>query len=96
MLRSQVKNEYVEWRTIANADLPDSSNSKRAYGRMRFNGSMYHLTGICLAESALIISREKTHAHELGGGILTPATLGQNYLDRLQKAGLEVEMEMIA
>ena len=96
MFYRQVKNECVEWRTIANADVTDSSNSKRAYGRMRFNGSMYHLTGICLAESAFILSREKTHASELGGGILTPATLGQNYLDRLQKAGLEVEMEMMS
>ena len=57
---------------------------------------MYHLTGICLAESALILSREKTHANDLGGGILTPATLGQAYLDRLQKAGLNVEMNMMA
>ena len=63
---------------------------------MRFNGSMYHFTGICLAESALILSREKTHANDLGGGILTPATLGQSYLDRLQKAGLIVEMKMMS
>lgn len=56
---------------------------------------MYHLTGVCLAESALILAREKTHAHELEGGILTPAALGQNYLDRLQKAGLEVEVKMM-
>ena len=86
----------MEWGTIANADVPESSDAKRAYGRMRFHGSMYHLTGICLAESALILSREKTHAHELGGGILTPATLGQKYLDQLQKAGFEVEMEMMS
>ena len=56
---------------------------------------MYHLTGVCLAESAVIIAREKTLAHELGGGMLTPATLGENYLERLQKAGLEVEVKML-
>ena len=32
---------------------------------------MYHLTGVCLAESALIISREKTHAHELGKSLVS-------------------------
>lgn len=62
---------------------------------MRWEGSMYKLTGICLAESALIISREKTFAHELGGGMLTPATLGEKYLERLQKAGLEAEFRMM-
>ena len=56
---------------------------------------MYALSGACLAESAFVIAREKTHAHELGGGVLTPATLGQKYLDGLQKAGLEVEMKML-
>ena len=56
---------------------------------------MYHLTGVCLAESAVILAREKTLANELGGGILTPATLGPAYLDRLQKAGLKTEVRVM-
>ena len=91
----QVSNEYIEWRAIAHADMSDSDTPKRAFGRMRFDGSMYQLTGICLAESALILAREKTFAHELGGGLLTPATLGPAYLDRLQKAGLRTEFKML-
>ena len=43
--RSETKGEYVEWRTVANADHNAAGNSKRAYGRMRWEGSMYHLTG---------------------------------------------------
>ncbi len=62
---------------------------------MKWNGSMYHLTGVCLAESAFILAREKTLAHSLGGGMLTPATLGATYLERLQKAGLELEVKML-
>lgn len=53
---------------------------------------MYHLTGMFLAEAAITIAREKTHAHELGGGMLTPACLGMAYLERVQKAGLKVEI----
>lgn len=59
---------------------------------MRFDGSMYHLTGIFLAEAAITIARSKTFAHELGGGVLTPATLGARYLERLQAAGLQTEV----
>jgi short subunit dehydrogenase-like uncharacterized protein len=56
---------------------------------------MYHLTGVCLAEAALILAREKTFANELGGGMLTPATLGGKYLEALRKAGLEIEVRMM-
>ena len=56
---------------------------------------MYQLTGVCLAEAAITIAREKTQAHELGGGVLTPATLGAPYLERLQKAGLKTEVKTL-
>jgi short subunit dehydrogenase-like uncharacterized protein len=56
---------------------------------------MYELTGVCSAEAAFTIARSQTHAHELGGGVLTPATLGAPYLERLQKAGLKLEVHMM-
>lgn len=92
----QVKGEYVEWRAVAHADTTDPNDPKRAFGRMRFEGSMYHLTGICLAEAAMTITRDKTLAHDIGGGIMTPATLGAPYLERLQKAGLKTEIRTMA
>ena len=91
----QVKKEYTEWRAIANADVSDPNDPKRAFGRMRWEGSLYHLTGVCLAEAALTIARDNTLAHELGGGMLTPATLGAPYLERLQKAGLKTAVRMM-
>lgn len=59
---------------------------------MRWEGSLYHLTGIFLAEAAITISRTKTYAHELGGGVLTPATLGASYIERVQKAGVKFDV----
>lgn len=94
-LTRQVKEEYVEWRAIAHADVSDPNDPKRVYGRMRWQGSMYDLTGVCLAQSALILAREKSKANELGGGVLTSSTLGESYLNKLQKAGLEVEMKTL-
>ncbi|KAI6801602.1 hypothetical protein KC360_g2450 [Hortaea werneckii] len=93
--KEQVRHEYAEWRAIANADVSDPNDPKRVLGRMRWEGSMYQLTGVCLAEAAITIAREKTQAHELGGGILTPATLGAPYLERLQKAGLKTEVKTL-
>ncbi|KAK3616758.1 hypothetical protein LTR56_025750 [Elasticomyces elasticus] len=92
--KDDAKNDYVEWRAIAYADtdVDEPGVPKRAYGRMRFEGSMYLLTGICLAEAAVTIARDDTLAHKLGGGMLTPAILGEPYLERLQKAGLKTEI----
>jgi short subunit dehydrogenase-like uncharacterized protein len=56
---------------------------------------MYDLTGTFLAEAAITIARDKTLAHELGGGVLTPATLGSAYVERMQKAGLIIEVKTL-
>merc|ERR1719487_3243675 len=64
--KEQVRHEYAEWRAIANADVSDPNDPKRVLGRMRWDGSMYHLTVVCLAEAAITIAREKTQAHAMG------------------------------
>lgn len=89
------KRDRCEWRAIANADVEDPHDPKRILGRMRWDGSMYDLTGVFLAEAAVTLARDKTKAHEIGGGVLTPATLGSAYLDRLNKAGLKTEVKML-
>lgn len=92
----QAKKEHCEWRAIANADVSDPQDPKRAFGRLRWEGSMYDLTGVLLAEAGLTIARNSnTAAHGIGGGVLTPATLGGAYLERLQKAGLKTEVKTL-
>ncbi|KXT01389.1 hypothetical protein AC578_6623 [Pseudocercospora eumusae] len=93
--REQASKEYCEWRAIANADVSDPADPKRAFGRFRWNGSMYGFTGVLVAEAAITLSRDKTFAHELGGGVVTPATLGAPYLERLQKAGFITEVKTL-
>ncbi|KAF1822218.1 uncharacterized protein K489DRAFT_320197 [Dissoconium aciculare CBS 342.82] len=93
--KAQASRDRCEWRAIAHADVSDPNDPKRAYGRIRWEGSMYYLTGVLLAEAAFVIAREKTKAHELGGGILTPATLGAPFLERLNKVGFKSEVKML-
>ena len=90
--KEDVRRDYIEMRGIAIADSPESS---RAFAKLSWNGSMYHLTGVFLAEAAMVILREKTAAHDLGGGFLTPATLGHPFIDRLQRAGLKLETKIL-
>lgn len=46
-------------------------------------------------EAAITIAREQTPAHKMGGGLLTPATLGEGYLERVRKGGLFTEIRMM-
>lgn len=62
---------------------------------MRYDGSMYYLTGMLLAEAAITISRDQSPAHQFGGGVLTPATLGEAYFERVRKGGLKTEIRMM-
>ena len=49
------------------------------------------MTGVTLAEAAITLLRDDSPAKRIGGGFLSPATLGQAYLDRLNDAGMKFE-----
>ena len=93
--REAADRETIEFRSIATAD-QDGSDPKRAFARMRWEGGMYYLSGVFLAEAAIVILRDETTAKRLGGGLLTPAMLGQPFLNRLRKAGLKFETQLMS
>ena len=53
------------------------------------------MTGIFLAEAAMSLLNDDSEAKKLGGGVLTPATLGAPYIERLQKAGIKFETRVL-
>lgn len=56
---------------------------------------MYLLTGVTLAEAGMIILRGnegKKHLASFGGGLLTPACLGLEYVERLKQAGVKLQV----
>ena len=85
--RESTLKDRIDWRAVGTAD---SQESQKAFAKLAYTGSGYDLTGIFLAEAAIVILRDSCAAHDIGGGVLTPATLGQPYIERLQKAGVEI------
>ena len=83
--------DYIEYRAIST---PDSQASRQAFAKLRWNGSLYSLTGVLLAEAAIVILRDKSIAKRLGGGFFTPAMLGQPFIDRLKAAGMIFETKL--
>ena len=56
---------------------------------------MYVCTAIMLVEAAMVILKDQsTEAHKIKG-IVTPATLGQAYVDRLRNAGVQLQVDMV-
>jgi short subunit dehydrogenase-like uncharacterized protein len=89
------KEELLEYRAVAIAD-QNIPQPQRAFSRFRWEGGIYYLTGVLVAEAAMVILHHDTLAKELGGGLLTPATLGQPFIDRLRDAGVIFETELIS
>ena len=87
--------ESLEYRAIAIAD-ENGPEPHRAFSRFRWEGGIYYLTGMLLAEAAIVILREDSLVEKLGGGVLTPATLGQPFIDRLKDAGIIIETGLIS
>lgn len=88
------KSEVLEYRSIATAD-QDTPNPSRAIAKFRYDGALYYLTGIFIAEAAMVILREEEMVRRLGGGVLTPAMLGQPFIERLKNAGIVYEVGML-
>ena len=87
--------ESLEYRAIAIAD-ESGPEPHKAFSQFRWDGGLYYLTGVLLAEAAIVILREDSLVKKLGGGVLTPAGLGQPFIDRLKDAGIIIETELIS
>lgn len=53
---------------------------------------MYVLTGLVIAEAAMVILQEEEKVKKTSRcGIVTSATMGQDYVDRLDAAGVKIQ-----
>ena len=89
--KEDTKNDFIKYRAVGEAD---NSERTRVLAKFEYPGGMYYLTGLCLAEAAMVILRGdgQTEAHKRGGGMMTPAMLGEQYVERLRDAGVELDI----
>lgn len=93
--KEATRHEYLEYHAVATAD-QDGLHPRRAFAKLRWDGSLYYFTGVCLAEAAMVLLNDEKLVQRLDGGLLTPATLGQPFIDRMINAGLVFEVEMMS
>jgi len=73
----------------------DSKGKERAVAEWEVHMGAYAVTGLTLAEAAMVILKgdlASTEAGKAGGGLLTPATLGDQFVERLKGAGVRFDV----
>ncbi|KAH7171025.1 Saccharopine dehydrogenase-domain-containing protein [Dactylonectria macrodidyma] len=87
---------YFRYRTLAVADAPEDAAAPKVEVEFAYDGDSYVFTGVSLTEAALLLLEGGTPAHECGGGILTPALLGERFAERLKRPGADVRINVKA
>lgn len=97
----------VEWKAVAEADLKGGgggggAEATTAVGVMRVDVDVFTCCAILAAEAALTLVDDlgslmhmddrASLAMRLGGGVLTPASLGWGYIERLQRVGFQIRV----
>lgn len=87
--RSTHQSEEFELRALGSAD----KKPGQVLGRFSYKGGIYYMTGVLMAEAAMVLLKDKSLVQKLGGGILTPAMLGDGFIERLRNVGFEIEVQ---
>lgn len=87
----------VEYRGVAIAQPNNQSGGKeiRVLGTYAYEGNPYVMTGVLLAEAAMVLATSRRVGEEIKGGYLTPAILGLEYVDRLEKVGITMQTKVL-
>ncbi|KAJ9428852.1 Saccharopine dehydrogenase-domain-containing protein [Fusarium oxysporum] len=94
---SALISHYFKYRTLAIADNKGAEPVPKVEVKFAYGGDPYVFTGVALTQAALVLLQGIIPAHRRGG-ILTPATLGEEFVARLKQpeAGVEIEVEVLS
>lgn len=89
------RSHYIEYRGVA---VTDAGHGKpKVAGRWRSEGNHYLMTAIFMVEGAatLLYDGGNIPAERMSGGFLTPATLGDSFVERLRSSGVVIETDVV-
>ncbi|RMZ85765.1 hypothetical protein DV737_g435, partial [Chaetothyriales sp. CBS 132003] len=90
--------DVLEMRGVAIAEQL-SRIPRRALAKLRYEGSLYELTAVCLAAAAIVLVDAKAVEEIKGkfgnGGFLTPASLGDRFVAEVERGGVSLTAEQI-
>ncbi|CAO2651654.1 Nn.00g042240.m01.CDS01 [Neocucurbitaria sp. VM-36] len=90
--RESMKNDFMSYRGLGIAE----DGKQKVTAKLDTAHGGYAATAITLSAAAQVILRgrlEETEAGKSGGGILTPATLGDQYVETLNAFGMKISVD---
>ncbi|KAI5199191.1 hypothetical protein AUEXF2481DRAFT_365803 [Aureobasidium subglaciale EXF-2481] len=82
----------VEWRALAEV----GNDGPRALSIFRCKAGPYHMTAMFMAEVAMtLLQASETILKTHGAGFITPACLGDTYLEHLRAVGVEISSKVL-
>lgn len=88
-----LKEALVERQVFRAIGSPANGSCGKVEAVFSYEGSLYYCSAAMGAEAArVLLGNEKTTAHEIGGGVLTPATLGMPFVERIRAIGAKLEV----
>jgi short subunit dehydrogenase-like uncharacterized protein len=93
----KTKNSPFKFELIAIADEDENGDgtAPRAYAVFEYPSDSYHATGMLCSQGAASLLYRRTFSENISGGILTPAILGDDLVERIQKAGVKFEVKLL-
>jgi short subunit dehydrogenase-like uncharacterized protein len=97
-IREETANDQVTFRVVMTTTQKGADGKpKRAMGNISYHGSMYGMTGVTASAAAKVILDHEDEIRQVSGGsgLLTPATLGQYYVDELEKGRFTLDVKVL-
>ncbi|RGP70606.1 hypothetical protein FSPOR_3907 [Fusarium sporotrichioides] len=90
------KGHYFKYRVVAIADEKEGKPAPRVEVKFDYDGDPYVFTSVALTQAALILLQADTPGQRRGG-ILTPASLGERFAERLKQpeAGVKIKVKVV-
>lgn len=85
--------DVLEYRAVAVADR--AGPEKKTIAHFRYEGGLYYLTGVFLAEAAMVLLEDKDVVKDLVGGVLTPVCLGDKFVERLRNVNIQLRGDLM-
>jgi short subunit dehydrogenase-like uncharacterized protein len=94
--KEETAGDYCEHRVVVSSNRSDKTGKpKRVLGSLAYQGGQYDLTGLTAAAAANVILSHEAEIKNISAGFVTSATLGQPYVDELEKGGFKFGVKVL-
>ncbi len=90
--KSEFHNYRVAFKTVATADC---ETVHKVMASLNYKGSPYYLTGVLVVQAALTLLQGGETLGKSLSGMVTPSTWGMELVNRMKKAGIELEVSLL-